>query len=491
MAEPLVKRICQDPSRLNGKQTKHIDSDEIRKAILHDLTEPLVFRGYLSAYKCEVPGVPHWNCMDWDVKDWGKLFDEKVLKFRIGSRVKEKMLLSAPQWETKCLRANMTYSEFLHWSQGQRTCLTSCGQEVDCSDHWAYFDYFYLRDTEAVDQMKGAIDWGIFGFPDRGPKDSTLWIGTAGANTPCHIDTYGCNLVAQIIGRKRWILFPKSQSQFLSPTRIPYEESSIYSEIGFPRPSLISHPKLCSSTPYVVTLEPGDVLFVPKQWWHFVENLDFAVSINTWLELPSDHEERVKESLVMYQVGSLCQGVQSLDIISSVFNPNMMDAATMTSDELLSLLVHRVFRTSSPRGTSITESDCKDTSSGGISSENLETTKQFLPSKNVKADMEPEPIDGNLGSEQWCVNHNIAKVPNMSFFEYMSMVLGSHNEKEWRKSEMSDDKEEDSINKKNSNGDEDGTGIQFPQIKLLIDAFTDQRVIDILKMVIDEKLSKN
>lgn len=36
-----------------------------------------------------------------------------------------------------------------------------------------------------------------------------------------------------------------------------------------------------------VTLEPGDVLFVPKKWWHYVESLETSISINTWIELVS------------------------------------------------------------------------------------------------------------------------------------------------------------------------------------------------------------
>lgn len=33
----------------------------------------------------------------------------------------------------------------------------------------------------------------------------------------------------------------------------------------------------------MVDLDPGDVLFVPARWWHYVENLSTAISINTWV----------------------------------------------------------------------------------------------------------------------------------------------------------------------------------------------------------------
>ena len=46
-----------------------------------------------------------------------------------------------------------------------------------------------------------AVDWSLFGFPSKDGSDSTFWMGSAGAETPCHYDTYGCNLVAQIYGR--------------------------------------------------------------------------------------------------------------------------------------------------------------------------------------------------------------------------------------------------------------------------------------------------
>jgi len=37
-----------------------------------------------------------------------------------------------------------------------------------------------------------------------------------------------------------------------------------------------------------VELKAKEVLVVPKHWWHYVENLEPSVSINTWVELVSN-----------------------------------------------------------------------------------------------------------------------------------------------------------------------------------------------------------
>lgn len=151
------------------------------------------------------------------------------------------------------------------------------------------------------------MDWKPLGFEGRSGKDSTFWIGSSGAYTPCHFDTYGSNLVAQICGRKQWILFPPEDSDCLYPTRVPYEESSVFSSVNILSPDLKAHPLFKRCNPHIVTLEPGDVLFVPKQWWHFVQSLDASVSINTWIELPKDSDvpTRLDEAIVRVLMTSL------------------------------------------------------------------------------------------------------------------------------------------------------------------------------------------
>eukprot|EP00951_Prasinocladus_malaysianus_P004766 scaffold33757_cov55-Prasinocladus_malaysianus.AAC.1 len=47
----------------------------------------------------------------------------------------------------------------------------------------------------------------------------------------------------------------------LRPTRVPYEESSVYSELSAKK--VDGHPEALE-----VILQPGEVLFVPRHWWH-------------------------------------------------------------------------------------------------------------------------------------------------------------------------------------------------------------------------------
>lgn len=54
-----------------------------------------------------------------------------------------------------------------------------------------------------------------------------------------------------------------------------------------------------------MTLEPGDVLYVPKHWWHFVEAVDTSLSVNVWVDAPDDAEDRAKEALARVLVTSL------------------------------------------------------------------------------------------------------------------------------------------------------------------------------------------
>ncbi|CAG2054162.1 unnamed protein product, partial [Timema podura] len=433
------------PIQLVDAQTHHVEDDHkmnvdvdrilppslIKDMILDGLRYPVVFRGLIF----------DWEMLDWSPQAWVEHLGDMKLPFRRG----QKKVTESPQWERGCSTEQLTMAEFFQedtsdswlyfdykymheWFQDHPNILqtdplplevnnlvfihcvlttysssmaslvltdssqlTSDSQHLDLiGKRWAVT---LMLDWPADDGNIGvrilvgcteAVTWANLGFPERTGSESTMWIGSSGAHTPCHIDTYGCNIVAQVMGRKQWILFPPSAPAML-PTRVPYEESSIYSNRNFysPGPDMAEAPsrleqnnkhehvrdkcgwffeqnivtkcvrcsvrhrstscrflliaskdirvRSCSSLDTsaniyvnispniqslagqqqshtcvlifvkltqarVVTLNPGDVLFVPHHWWHYVENITTAISINTWIsllckDLPSNHQQ--------------------------------------------------------------------------------------------------------------------------------------------------------------------------------------------------------
>lgn len=59
--------------------------------------------------------------------------------------------------------------------------------------------------------------------------------------------------------RKRWHLFPPEDAAKLYPARIPYEESSVFSQVDVLRPDLARFPAFAGARRHVVTLQPGQV----------------------------------------------------------------------------------------------------------------------------------------------------------------------------------------------------------------------------------------
>lgn len=67
-----------------------------------------------------------------------------------------------------------------------------------------------------------------------------------------------CSLVFPVL-RKRWHLFPPEDTAHLYPTRIPYEESSVFSQVDVLHPDLRRFPAFQGARTHVVTLQPGQV----------------------------------------------------------------------------------------------------------------------------------------------------------------------------------------------------------------------------------------
>ncbi|KAE8745018.1 hypothetical protein FOCC_FOCC008330 [Frankliniella occidentalis] len=296
------------------------EGKKLSKEVVVSLSEPVIFHGMIE----------NWSVLKWELKDWSSVFGERKLPFRCGV----KSCSPDPLWEGKCSKEMMTLEEFCSLKL-EHTEPTEDGMK------WFYFDYQQISDwTSAEINDLISIKWDAFGFPEKGAEDSTIWIGSEGAHTPCHFDTYGCNLVAQVIGTKRWILFPHEDMKDMRPTRVPYEESSVYSLWNFncPLPSEFYSRRNCKA--YIVDLKPGDVLFVPRHWWHYVESLDFSISINTWLPTnPEDDVSRLDEAFVQLLISQVSKNL-STDEKSKILNPNENDVVLFDLQHSASIISH-------------------------------------------------------------------------------------------------------------------------------------------------------
>lgn len=111
-------------------------------------------------------------------------------------------------------------------------------------------------------------------FPDGVTKSLQCWIGPAGAQTGLHHD-YLDNLAVQVVGRKRFYLIAPTTVERLGAISAKYDA---WARLSSCKAETLRCKGSASADDFaVVDLEPGDVLYVPKGWWHEVHNLTASI----------------------------------------------------------------------------------------------------------------------------------------------------------------------------------------------------------------------
>lgn len=118
------------------------------------------------------------------------------------------------------------------------------------------------------------------------------WVGPKACISPLHFDPLD-NLLMQFSGRKVvWLLDPQGRGEGKGND----ENTTLWHYAGHegqqPNTSPVNpeqvdidqYPMFIENGPNALRsiLEPGDILYIPSKWWHYVRSLDTSISVNIW-----------------------------------------------------------------------------------------------------------------------------------------------------------------------------------------------------------------
>ena len=141
----------------------------------------------------------------------------------------------------------------------------------------------YAGAAAAPEHLPGWHEANPFDLP---PSDAVprLWIGNA-TQIAAHFDA-SPNLAVCVAGRRRFTLFPPEQVANLYIGPIDNTMAGPPSSMANPdAPDFVRYPRFAEALAHaqVAELEPGDALFIPAIWWHYVRALDrLNVLVNYW-----------------------------------------------------------------------------------------------------------------------------------------------------------------------------------------------------------------
>lgn len=153
-----------------------LPSADIYKILILGANAPFVIKSF---------NLP-WHCMQTNLEEWCEQFNndrryDAGVFFETGKLFNNQF----PQWERCRQSMRLTVSEFLKQFH-----------ESSHPETWAAYSYKHFKYLPK--KCREGVSFATLGFDQ---EDISFWLGSKGAHTSCHYDTYGCNIVVQVYGR--------------------------------------------------------------------------------------------------------------------------------------------------------------------------------------------------------------------------------------------------------------------------------------------------
>lgn len=149
-------------------------------------------------------------------------------------------------------------------------------EEIE-SGNSIYLSFSRLLDNNPVLLEDLDLEWlRKFKYGLCNGEQTFFFMGEEGTKTDLH-NGFTHTLFIQIKGRKKWTMYHPSERFFLDPPAKRF--THFYSHANPNKEDDPRYPLLKYAQKYEVTLDKGDVLWLPSLYWHYVENLDSNIGV--------------------------------------------------------------------------------------------------------------------------------------------------------------------------------------------------------------------
>ncbi|XP_069842445.1 bifunctional peptidase and arginyl-hydroxylase JMJD5 [Dendropsophus ebraccatus] len=203
--------------------------------------------------------IDHWPCMNkWSVEYLKKVAGCRTVPVELGSRYTD------AEWSQTLMTVNEFITNYILDQPARRGYL---------AQHQLFEQIRELKDDI------GIPDYCCLGEGDEDDITINAWFGPAGTVSPLHQDPQQ-NFLAQIVGRKYLRLYSVSETEHL----YPFDSSLLHntSQVDIENPDTDKFPDFVKAVHQECILCPGQILFIPVKWWHYVRALDISFSVSFW-----------------------------------------------------------------------------------------------------------------------------------------------------------------------------------------------------------------